>query len=149
MISVKICAENQVYIHSASSEINNINIVSIVICFCEIWRTPQNLNNPSVRWICDCQLCFLCHMTQKHLMLIINTVNCLKFDVNIMHGTMESMCLYSHFYRHFVVAIGIFDSHTFFYRHISVKFDRHHPMLILCQIIEFAIVFFFFFVSHD
>ena len=51
-----------------------------------------------------------------------------------MHKTMERMCLssfLSSFWQpwYFVVAIDIFDRHIFFYRHISVKFDGHHPML--------------------
>ena len=78
---------------------------------------------------------------------------CLRFDVNTMHKTMERMCLssllssfLSSFWQpyYFVVAIDIFDRHIFFYRHISVKFDGHHPMLMVCQTIQFAIVFFSF-----
>ena len=66
-----------------------------------------------------------------------------------MHKTMERMCLsslLSSFWQpyYFVVAIDIFDRHIFFYRHISVKFDGHHPMLMVCQTIKFAIVFFSF-----
>ena len=70
-----------------------------------------------------------------------------------MHTTMERMCLssllssfLSSFWQpyYFVVAIDIFDRHIFFYRHISVKFDGHHPMLMVCQTIKFAIVFFSF-----
>ena len=70
-----------------------------------------------------------------------------------MHKTMERMCLssllssfLSSFWQpyYFVVAIDIFDRHIFFYCHISVKFDGHHPMLKVCQTIEFAIVFFSF-----
>ena len=56
---------------------------------------------------------------------------------------------YSHFYRHFdshtiLLLLSTFLTDIFFYRHISVKFDGHHPMLMVCQIIEFAIVFFYF-----
>ena len=79
-------------------------------------------------------------MTQKHAMLLILYI-CLKFDVNTMHKTMERMCLSS---PTSYVAIDIFDRHIFCYRHISVKFDGHHPMLMVCQTIEFAIVFFSF-----
>ena len=66
-----------------------------------------------------------------------------------MHKAMERMCLSSlllSFWQpyYFVVAIDIFDIHIFFYHHISVKFDGHHPMLMVCQTIEFAIVFFSF-----
>ena len=41
-------------------------------------------------------------------------------------------------YRH------IWQTHVFFIIIFSVRFDGHHPMLILCQTIEFAIVFFSF-----
>ena len=81
---------------------------------------------------------------------------CLKIDVNVMHKTMESVSivisivistanltaiLFCCYYRHF------WQTHMFSTVIFSVKFDGHHPMLILCQTIEFAIVFYSFYIA--
>ena len=122
MISVNICAENQVYIHADFSEINNLWILFLLSFFSVKYDRHHRILiiRQCIRFAIV-NLLFVSYDAKKLMLLILYI--CLKIDVNIMHKTMKRMCLssfLSSFWQpyYFVVAIEIFDRHIFSYHHI-------------------------------